>query len=933
MKTGEAIKLCFTIKFMTMNTRLLFLLFLLFAYSCSEDKIDRSNDKDIPEQKVVEGNHLVKGLVRIKLKESAEQRVSLTSVDGKTRTGISALDELADRLGATKIERVFPPAGEFEARTRAAGLHLWYDIYFDETKPVTRAIGDLSELAEIDKVDPVRKIKRVGGVGRAIPITMSGSGIEAALPGRPNDPLLRAQWHYVNDGTVKDAVAGADINLLEAWKVTTGSPEVIVAIVDGGIDYEHEDLQDNMWVNEAEKNGAAGRDDDNNNYVDDIYGWNFVDNTATIIPHSHGTHVAGTVSAVNNNGKGLCGVAGGSGNHDGVRLMSCQIFKADPNDPNEDIGTNRTPQAIKYGADNGAVISQNSWGFVFDNKEQTYMDNATKEAIDYFIKYAGTDKNGNQVGPMKGGIVIFAAGNEDSDYKAYPAAYGPVLSVAAMAPDYRKAWYSNFADWINLTAPGGTEPMGVRYAKECMVASTGPGNEYIYMQGTSMACPHVSGIAALVVSKYGVGHPGFTPNDLRERLLAATRDIDQYNAGYRGKMGVGYIDAALALQEDRGIAPEPVADLAITWGAASVLLKWSVTSDEDNGTPDRYDIYVKTQSFDNMDLSGIEPTKSIDVSRMKLGDEVSVRIQGLIPETRYYVAVVGVDRFGNRSAYTVEGGETVTNAAPVVVWRNPTDIVLKAFETARIYFDVTDPEDQVWEYRLESTPDGVSVGREENTVIVTIVAPEITAGVKTPLQLIVTNEGGSSETVEIPYEILPNRTPEIVGTVTFENLYFGKVGETQTIDLNTYFRDPDGENLKYTATCSSNGLVSISVSNNQLVLKSLRTGLGKLTITATDHLGATANIVVDILVRDDSRMADFYPNPVRDELNIQMGKEVKGNIEVKLYNTNGVLVLETGKEIAPFKPAKLDVTKLPGGSYVVVVKYNGKEYKNNIVKL
>ena len=214
----------------------------MFAYSCSEDKIDRSNDKDIPEQKVVEGNHLVKGLVRIKLKESAEQRVSLTSVDGKTRTGISALDELADRLGATKIERVFPPAGEFEARTRAAGLHLWYDIYFDETKPVTRAIGDLSELAEIDKVDPVRKIKRVGGVVRAIPITMSGSGIEAALPGRPNDPLLRAQWHYVNDGTVKDAVAGADINLLEAWKVTTGSPEVIVAIVDGGIDYEHEDL-------------------------------------------------------------------------------------------------------------------------------------------------------------------------------------------------------------------------------------------------------------------------------------------------------------------------------------------------------------------------------------------------------------------------------------------------------------------------------------------------------------------------------------------------------------------------------------------------------------------------------------------------------------------------------------------------------------------
>ena len=141
-----------------------------------------------------------------------------------------------------------------------------------------------------------------------------------------NDPLLQDQWHYQNDGTLAYSKKGADINLFKALEITHGSPNVIVAIVDGGIDINHEDLAANIWINTAEKNGTSGKDDDGNGYKDDVYGWNFVDNSATIVPHSHGTHVAGTVAAVNNNGKGVCGVAGGSGHGDGVRLMSCQIF-------------------------------------------------------------------------------------------------------------------------------------------------------------------------------------------------------------------------------------------------------------------------------------------------------------------------------------------------------------------------------------------------------------------------------------------------------------------------------------------------------------------------------------------------------------------------------------------------------------------------------
>ena len=125
---------------------------------------------------------------------------------------------------------------------------------------------------------------------------------------------------------------------------------------------------------------------------------------------------------------------------------------------------------------------------------------------------------------MKGGVVLFAAGTANKDYRTYPAAYEKVVSVAAYAPDYKKSWYSNFADWVDIAAPGGTYGYGRKYNGECPVYSTLPDNQYGYMQGTSMACPHVSGIAASIVSQFG--GPGFTPEKLLAHLYQGTRDID-----------------------------------------------------------------------------------------------------------------------------------------------------------------------------------------------------------------------------------------------------------------------------------------------------------------------------------------------------------------------------------------------------------------------
>lgn len=910
-----------------MKQRIVLIAMLLFFFACQEDKIGQKEEKTQPDWTEESSANFFQGSIRIKLNSQSASAVQLTSANGIAQMGISGIDDLAAKLGATKIERVFPPAGKFEARSRKHGLHLWYNVYFDENIPLTRAAFDLKQLPEIELIEPIRKIESVDAGQKIIPVQLTAkAGTKATMPF--NDPGLSDQWHYDNQGTLRNSVAGADINLFEAWTITTGAREVIVCVVDGGIDIEHADLKDNVWRNENESEGYT--DLDNNGYKGDVYGWNFVSNTAVIVPHSHGTHVAGTIAAVNNNGIGVSGVAGGSGSNDGVRVMSCQIFEHDPSNPDKDKGTQMIPSAIKYGADNGAVISQNSWSFIFDEGVTPYFDAATKAAIDYFIEYAGLDENGNQAGPMRGGIVIFAAGNENRDYTVYPAQYDKVLSVASMAPDFVKAYYSNFADWVDVTAPGGSYRYGGKYQDECAVLSTLPGNSYGYMQGTSMACPHVSGIAALVVSKLGVGNRGFTPVELRERIVNGVRDIDQYNPTYTGKLGVGYVDAAAALQVDEGIAPDPVTDLQVEWGANSVVLSWSVTKDDDNGTPDSYNVYVSTNSLDTIDFSKTEPTVSVDVKQMKVGDRVTAKIEKLAAETKYYLAVVGVDRFGNFSAAAKEQGVSLSNQAPVVNRRTLGDIVLKAHESLKVYFDVTEPEGQPYTFTL--TPQGaVSAVREDNAIVVTIEAPKASPG-SYVATLTVTDEPGAFTEVQLPYTILVNHEP-VVTSKEMEDMYFDRIGGQRTIDLKEYFNDPDGEVLNYEITSSVSGLIKAEVVNEVLTITSLKAGKASVTVKASDYFGKSVTLDWVVMSRDGTQVVDLYPNPAVDVVNIRMGQDVNGTVGVKLYNSAGALVLEDAVTVRPFEPGVLNISKLSGGSYTIVIAYNGKEVKSNIVKL
>ena len=440
------------------------------------------------------------------------------------------------------LTRLFPDAGEYEERTRRAGLHKWYIVELPEAVSVEEAELIFASASEVEAAEFSLKATLVDdGPSLEYPVPFAAPSPVATLPF--DDPQLGQQWHYINDGSKAGMVAGCDVDVLSVWEnYTPGASDVIVSVVDGGIDYNHPDLAANMWTDPS--SGMHGRD--------------FISGT-TIDPHNHGTHVAGTIGAVNNNGIGVCGLAGGDYRRGvpGVSLMSCQIFSTNP--AKKGLGAN-TPYAIKWSADNGAVISQNSWGYDYDynddgeitGNELEDLKNSTipdslKEAIDYFIKYAGCDNQGNQKpdSPMKGGVVIFAAGNDHVPY-TNPADYEPIIAVTSVGADYARAYYSCYGDWADIIAPGGD------YTKGFQVMSTLPEGKYGLMQGTSMACPHVSGVAALIISN--LGGQGFTNDRLKELLLTTTNDeVLAYNTY---PMGAGMVSATNAIDGSRDVVHE-----------------------------------------------------------------------------------------------------------------------------------------------------------------------------------------------------------------------------------------------------------------------------------------------------------------------------------------------------------------------------------------
>ena len=528
-----------------------------------------------------------------------------------TRSGIPSTDEVLAILGSYSFERVFPVDANTEARTRQAGLHLWYTVKFDKGTDLKAAAERLKQLGEISKVQTNGRIKRAYSTDTKR-IYLSDKALQqkatrAAAEGEPNDPGFAYQWHYRNLGAgnygfenLNDnnagAEAGCDVNALEAWKTCSGDPSIIVAVLDEGVMYTHPDLAPNMWCNPGETTQGAKTDADGNGYEGDLHGYNFVEDSGNISwsdanDTGHGTHVAGTIAAANNNGIGVCGVAGGDGTPDsGVKIMSCQVFSGQ-----NSVTLAGEARAIKYAADNGAVILQCSWGYNSSESSelQGYVPGPAtekewaetypleKEALDYFINNAGSPN-----GVIDGGIPVFAAGNEYAPNPAFPGAYSKCVCVASLAADFTPACYTDYGQLVTLSAPGGDleyygkigetedEYWAETAEQKGAVLSTMIKNgkpAYGYMEGTSMACPHVSGVAALGLSYAAKQHRHYRAADFIALMKKSVKNLDSHYANgatktyymnhttvgaspetvelgkYIGKMGTGLIDAARLL--------------------------------------------------------------------------------------------------------------------------------------------------------------------------------------------------------------------------------------------------------------------------------------------------------------------------------------------------------------------------------------------------
>jgi subtilisin family serine protease len=301
----------------------------------------------------------------------------------------------------------------------------------------------------------------------------------------PNDTYWAQQW-----GPSKTRVSAA-------WDATTGRESIVIAVLDTGIDLDHSDLAGQVWMNPGEV-PENGLDDDENGQVDDIYGWRFGQDQDDDIAddHGHGTHVSGIIAARGNNQTGIAGMAWG------CRIMVVKVLDYKGDGYYSDVAN-----GLVYATDNGARIANLSLGG--DEPSQVI-----KDAVDYARAH--------------GTLVVAAAGNTRSEV-LYPAAYEGALAIAASDQNDRRAPYSNHGPEVDLAAPGSS------------IYSTCVGNSYCYKSGTSMAAPHVSGLAALIWSVY----PDHTAAQVTERLQETAQDIE--SPGWDEYTGWGRIDAQNAL--------------------------------------------------------------------------------------------------------------------------------------------------------------------------------------------------------------------------------------------------------------------------------------------------------------------------------------------------------------------------------------------------
>lgn len=447
-------------------------LFILMAFKQDDPKSTAKTGKFLLPKGVTSKDYLANTLI-VKFKKSAAKQIN--SISSKAKTEL-----VANGVTLTSLTRLFAA----ETRTKGAqsfaqnplpDLSDLYVAKYDGNQPIVTVINALLKDEQILYVEPsyIHKTSFV-----------------------PNDASFSLQSYFTK------------LQVTQAWDLLRNASSVIIGIVDSGSDLQHEDLAGNVHVNTADP--VNGIDDDNDGYIDNYFGWDFVGNSAaTMIADNnpdvtsdstdHGVHVSGIASAVSNNDKGVASIAFNA------KLM---IIKTGAD--NNATSIYKGYEGIKYAADHGAKIINCSWGGPGGGQ-------FGQEMIDYAV--------------AKGSLVIAAAGNESTEELSYPAAYKGVFAVASVNNSDIRSSFTNYGYWVDISAPGST------------IYNTLNGNKYGYNSGTSMATPMVASAAALVKAKY----PNYDGLQIGEVLRTTADPIDALNGTYANKLGKGRLNVLNAL--------------------------------------------------------------------------------------------------------------------------------------------------------------------------------------------------------------------------------------------------------------------------------------------------------------------------------------------------------------------------------------------------